>query len=215
MLLGSNVAVARIVAVSPGAIFTVPREGFTDHALPPRSHAKRISIVTGRELRIVFRNATVRPLTGSLRSGNASAPTRSSQALLTWAGVTLFGVARRGERIVVGTRRDGRLGADDADAAIAGGGHRPADRGQDHLDHRHGRVPLTGVAQACQSGVWPFWGASSVSARPTQQHTCKSESGVDSFVLERSAVQQYLGSLFVDNDVKMRLKLELAHPSAR
>jgi pSer/pThr/pTyr-binding forkhead associated (FHA) protein len=53
--------------------------------------------------------------------------------------------------------------------------------------------------------------------------TYRSEPSGDSSVLESSAVlpnteihpvQQYHGSLFVDNDVKMRLKLELARPSA-
>jgi hypothetical protein len=56
-------------------------------------------------------------------------------------------VARRAEHVLVGARRDGGAGADHADVPGAGGGHRPAHRGQDDLDDRH-RVALPDVDEA-------------------------------------------------------------------
>ena len=51
-----------------------------------------------------------------------------------------------GERVVVGHRCLGRLGADDADVTRSGGGDRASGRREDHLDHRD-RVALARVAQ--------------------------------------------------------------------
>ena len=55
-------------------------------------------------------------------------------------------VGCRRERVLVGQRVGRRAGADDADAAAAGGGDGPAGGGQDHLDHGY-VVPLAGVAE--------------------------------------------------------------------
>ncbi len=59
-----------------------------------------------------------------------------------------LGVAGGGEGVLVGAGGDGGLGADHADAPVAGGGDRAAYRGQDHLDDGH----VVAFARVMQAG---------------------------------------------------------------